>query len=50
MYQQDIFTYKGGLKSLYDDVKFAVDNSFDQWDLITVTLSEEVCRLQGVLC
>ena len=30
--------YKGGVKSLYDDVISVVDNIFYQWDTSTVTL------------
>ena len=43
-------TYKGGLKSSYDEVISAVDDFFDQWDPRTMTPIEEVCGLQGVRC
>ena len=33
---------QGGLKSSYDDIIPAVDNSFDQWERST-TLMEEAC-------
>ena len=37
------YTYKGKLKSLYDDVISTVYNFFDQWDQSTAATIEEVC-------
>ena len=34
-------------KSLYDDVIFAVDDFFDQWDPNTSTKTEEMCGMYG---
>ena len=39
--------YKGGLKSLYDNVISVVDDFFDQWDPSAATQIKVVCGLQG---
>ena len=42
-------THEGGLKCSDNEVISAIDNLFDQWDLNTAILMEEMCELEGGL-